>query len=144
MTLSMKRKLVDQDHTYCKKRLVLQPAQPKRTTDHDVKHEAEQDIDSSEDESEAEIEKAGTDYDSALMRTGCLKTKRLIPMTKILFFNYEKSEATWLQEEELLWKESKLIVCARHLKHLLQYVRNQIWVFEAAWEPYLLHNLVQR
>ena len=64
MTLSMKRKLVDQDHTYCKKKLEPWPKQPKCTTSHDVKDEAEQNIDSSDDEWQAEIEEADIDNDS--------------------------------------------------------------------------------
>ena len=64
MTLSMKRKLVDQDHTYCKKKLEPLPKQPKCTTSQDVKDEAEQNIDSSDDEWEAEIEEADIDNDS--------------------------------------------------------------------------------
>ena len=64
MTLSMKRKLVDQDHTYCKKKLEPWPKQPKCTTSQNVKDEAEQNIDSSDDEWEAEIEEADIDNDS--------------------------------------------------------------------------------
>ena len=66
MMLCVKRKLVDQDHTYCKKKLELHPRQPKCTTDHDIKDEAKQDIHvhSSIEEWEFEIEEASTDYDS--------------------------------------------------------------------------------
>ena len=63
MTLCMRRKLVSQDHSYCKKKLEPQPTQPKCTTDHDVKDEAKQDLDISDDECESEIEEEGTDYD---------------------------------------------------------------------------------
>ena len=64
MTPCMKRKLVEQDHSYCKRKQELQPTQPKCTTDHDVNDETEQDIDSSNDESESEIEEEGVDRDS--------------------------------------------------------------------------------
>ena len=64
MTPCMKQKLVYQDHSYCKKKLEPQPTQPKCTTDHYVKDEARQNIDSSSDKWEAEIKEAGIDYDS--------------------------------------------------------------------------------
>ena len=64
MTLCMKRKLVEQDHSYCKKKLEPSPKEPECTTNHDVKDEAEQNIDSSDDEWEDEIRETDIDYDS--------------------------------------------------------------------------------
>ena len=64
MTLCMKRKLVEQDHSYCKKKLEPSPKEPECTTNHDVKDEAEQKIDSSDDEWEDEIRETDIDYDS--------------------------------------------------------------------------------
>lgn len=119
MTPRRKRKLVDQDHAYCKKKLELQPTQPKRTTDHDVKDEAEQDLHSSDDEWEAEIEEAGTDYDSDSDEDWVFEDEEADSDDENLI-NYEKSEANWLQEEEELCKKSKSIVFDSHLKHLFQ------------------------
>lgn len=92
MTPRRKRKLVDQDHAYCKKKLELQPTQPKRTTDHDVKDEAEQDLHSSDDEWEAEIEEAGTDYDSDSDEDWVSEDEEADSDDEILV-NYETSEA---------------------------------------------------
>lgn len=64
MTLCMKRKLVEQDHSYCKKKLEPWPKQPECTTNHELKDEAEQNIDSSDDEWEDEISETDIDCDS--------------------------------------------------------------------------------
>ena len=64
MTLCMKRKLVEQDHSYCKKKLEPLPKQPECTTNHELKDEAEQNIDSSDDDWEDEISETDIDCDS--------------------------------------------------------------------------------
>ena len=66
LTPRIKRKLVEKDHAYCKKKLELQPTQPEPSfmPKTNTKDDAIRESDSSDDESDADFDDAATDYDS--------------------------------------------------------------------------------
>lgn len=122
LTPRRKRKLVTQDHAYCKKKLEMPPVQPepslipKTDATQDVKQEPE----TSDDEWEDDVGDAGTDYNSDTSDEDWVPDDEDIESDDENPAMYRKSETNWLQESEELYKENKSIVFDSHLRQLFQ------------------------
>ena len=122
LTPRRKRKLVERDHAYCKKKLELQPIQPEPSfmPKTNTKDDPIQESDSSDDESDADFDNAGTDYDSDTFHDEWVPDEDEVESDDENPGNYPKSEINWLKETEELYKESKSIVFDSQLKKLFQ------------------------
>jgi len=122
LTPRKKRKLVEKDHVYFKKKIELQPVQPetsfkpKTSTTDDAVRESE----ISDDEWDADFDDAGTDYDSDTSDEDWVPDEDEVESDEENPINYPTSEINWLKETEELYKGSKSIVFDSHLKKLFQ------------------------
>ena len=102
LTPRKKRKLVEKDHVYCKKKLELQPVQPKtsfkpkaNTTD-----DAIRESDSSDDDWDVDFDDAGTDYDSDTSDEDWEPDEGEVDSDDENPINYPTSEINWLKETD--------------------------------------------
>lgn len=122
LTPRRKRKLVEKDHAYCKKKLELEPMQPEPSyiPKTSTKDDASQESDSSDDEWDADIDGTGTDYDSDTSDEDWVPDEDEMESDNENPDHYEKTEINWLSETQELYKESKSIVFDSNLKQLFK------------------------